>query len=330
MKKVTWLSLATLLFFSLPVLPCMAKTTWNANVAWPPNNHHSIGMVQFSEKIKTLTNGELDIVVQCGGALGYKGPELLKVVRDGLVPISDIFIGGVAGEAKIFQVTTLPFLIQNMSEAKLLSEIARPYFDKTATKWKQKILYIAPWPSTGLWTMKEVQSAADMKGLKIRTYDKNCAMVVDAAQATPYALPFSEVYSSLATGLINSVITSTSTAVDGKFWEVLKYYQRLNMTVATNMVTVNLRKFNKLDKKTQQILIDTGKEMEKIMWKRVAELDKEKEAVCNGKGIKSVPVSQAFLAELSKLSDGIHQEWKKNAPADAIKIYNAFLQKVGR
>ena len=330
MKKVTMLSLATLLFFTLAILPCAAKTSWNANVAWPPSNHHSIGMAQFAEKIKTLTNGELDIAVQYGGALGYKGPELLKVVRDGLVPISDIFIGGVAGEAKIFQITTLPFLIQSMSEAKLLSEIARPYFDKTATQWKQKILYIAPWPSTGLWTMKEVQAVADMKGLKIRTYDKNGAMVVEAAQGTPYALPFSEVYTSLATGLIDSVITSTSTAVDGKFWEVLKYYQRLNMTVATNMVTVNLRRFNKLDKKTQQYLIDTGKEMEKTMWKRVAQLDKEKEKVCNAKGIKSVSVSQSFLDELGKLSDGIHQEWKKKASADALEIYDAFLQKVDR
>ncbi len=272
----------------------------------------------------------MEIVVQYGGALGFKGPELLKAVRDGLVPISDIFTGGVAGEAKIFQINTLPFLVQDMSEAKILTDIARPYFDKTAAKWKQKILYIAPWPSTGLWSMEPIKSVADMKGLKVRTYDKNCAMVVEAANGTPYALPFSEVYSSLATGLIDSVITSTSTAVDGKFWEVLKYFQRINMTIAINMVSVNLKKFNELDEKTQQHLVDTGKEMEEILWKRVLELDNEKEQVCNAEGIKTIPVTPAFSNELRELADGIHQMWKETAPADAIKIYEDFLQKVGR
>ncbi len=100
-------------------------------------------------KIKTLTNGELEIVVQYGGALGFKGPELLKAVRDGLVPISDIFTGGVAGEAKIFQINTLPFLVQDMSEAKILTDIARPYFDKTAAKWKQKFSTLPPGPVQG-------------------------------------------------------------------------------------------------------------------------------------------------------------------------------------
>lgn len=113
MKKASVSIFAIVAFIFFAVLPCTAKTTWNANVVWPPSNHHSIGMAQFAEKIKTLTNGELEIIVQYGGALGYKGPELLKVVRDGLVPISDIFTGGVAGEAKIFQINTLPFLIQN-------------------------------------------------------------------------------------------------------------------------------------------------------------------------------------------------------------------------
>jgi len=43
---------------------------------------------------------------------GYKGPELLKVVRDGLVPVSDMLISGVAGDEKVFQIVTLPFLVR--------------------------------------------------------------------------------------------------------------------------------------------------------------------------------------------------------------------------
>jgi len=322
MKKVFGILIVVLCCSAFVAAPCVAKTTWNVNSVWPPKNHHSIGLNEFAEKVSAATNGELELIVQSGGALGYKGPELLKAVRDGLIPLSDMLISGVAGDEKIFQIVTLPFLVKDFKEARRLNEIARPYFDKVAEKWNQKILYIAPWPGAGLWAKKKISSIEDMKGLKTRTYDKNGALVVEAVGGTPYALPFSEVYTSLQTGLIDSVITSTPTGVDGKFWEVLNYFYRLNITVATDMVNVNLRAFNKLPKDVQDKLVAAGKEMEDIMWAKVAELDKEKEAICNKNGIESVAVSDELLDDLQDITETIRAEWLAEAPADAQKIYN--------
>jgi len=312
-----------------------AKSTqpvkWTANSVWPPNNHHTEGLQAFGEKVKQATKGKVEIAVQSGGALGYKGPELLKVVRDGLVPVSDIMTSGVAGDEPLFGVVTIPFLIQNFEEGKILNDIARPYFDKVAEgKWQQKILYVAPWPAAGLWSKGKVESVAQMKGLKTRTYDKNGALVMGAVGGTPYPLPFSEVYSSLATGVIDSVLTSTPTAVDAKFWEVLKYYSPINVTMATDLVTVNLKAFNALDKETQEALIKAGKEMEADMWSKVAKLDKDQEALCNGKGIVTVKPSKEYLNELSAITKGIRDEWLKTAPPEAKEIVEKFQKQVGR
>jgi len=303
---------------------------WTANSVWPPANHQTIGLEEFAKKVKEATQGKVEILVQSGGALGYKGPELLKVVRDGLVPVSDMLTSGVAGDEPLFGVVTLPFLIQSFQEGKVLNDIARPYFDKAAEKWNQKILYISPWPAAGFWTKKEIKSVADMKGIKMRTYDKNGALVVQAVGGTPYPLPFSEVYSALATGVIDSVLTSTPTAVDAKFWEVLKYYVPANVTMATDLVTVNLKEFSKLDKATQDTLVKVGKEMEELMWAKVAQLDKEMEATSNKNGIVTVPPSKEFLNDLSKVTKQIREDWLKSAPEDARKIVQEFNKKVGR
>ncbi|MCL6610342.1 MAG: TRAP transporter substrate-binding protein [Peptococcaceae bacterium] len=304
---------------------------WTANSVWPPENHQSAGLQEFAEKVKKATNGKVEISVQTGGALGYKGPELLKVVRDGLVQVSDILTSGVAGDEPIFGVVTLPFLIQSFEEGKILNDIARPYFDKVAEeKWQQKILYVAPWPAAGLWSKGKVESVAQMKGLKTRTYDKNGALVMEAVGGTPYPLPFSEVYSALATGVIDSVLTSTPTAVDAKFWEVLKYYAPINVTMATDLVTVNLKAFNALDKETREALIKAGKEMETEMWAKVAKLDKEKEALCNEKGIVTVKPSKEYMNELSAITKNIREEWLKTAPPEAKEIVAKFQKQVGR
>jgi TRAP-type C4-dicarboxylate transport system substrate-binding protein len=280
--------------------------------------------------VKGKTNGELELVVETGGSLGYKGPELLKAVRDGLVPVSDMLISGVAGDEKLFQIVTLPFLAKDFDELRVLLDICQPYFDKAAQKWGQKILYIAPWPGAGVWTKKKATSVADMKGLKTSTYDKNGALVVEATGGTPFALPFSEVYSSLQTGVIDSVITSSPTAVDAKFWEVLGFFQPVNLTIATNMVNVNLNAFNKLPKNQQDALVAAGKEMEKRMWQQVAELDKQMVETCNKNGIQTVPPSKEFMSDLSKLTENIRAEWLSGAPADAKKIYDEFKKKTGR
>jgi len=330
MKKLMSIFLVASVMMFFMVTPVLAKTKWNANSVWPPKNQHSVGLEEFAKKVNAATQGELELVVHSGGALGYKGPELLKVVRDGLVPVSDMLISGVAGDEKIFQIATIPFLVRDFNELQTLINISRPYFDKAAKKWGQKILYTAPWPGAGLWTKKKITTLADMKGLKTRTYDKNGALVMEAVGATPLALPFSEVYTSLQTGVIDSVMTSSPTAVDAKFWEVLKYFEPLNITIATNMVTVNEKAFDKLPKAQQDALVKAGKEMEKSMWAGVRKWDKDMVSVSNKNGIETVAPSKKLIADVEKVTEKIRAEWLKGAPEDAQKIYSEFRKKVKR
>jgi len=309
----------------------MAKVRLNANSVWPSDNYNSITLQDFAKRVAAKTNGEVEIVVHAGGALGYKGPELLGAVKDGVVPISDMLTSGVAASEPLCNIVTLPFLVRGFDEGRTLAEISRPYFDKTlGTKWNQKILYITPWPPAGLWTKREIKNVADMKGLKTRTYDENGARFMKAVGATPYALPFSEVRSSLVAGVIDSVLTSTPTAVDAKFWEVLNYFHRIDVTMATDLVTINMDVFKKLDPKLQQAILDAGRETEESIWKKVAELDKSMEAVCNKNGIKSVPVSKEMMDQLFAITENIRQDWLKQAPPEAREIVGKFLKAVGR
>ena len=111
MKKQILTCLLSLVVLCFSAMSVQAKTKWNANSVWPPNNDQTIALEEFAAKVKEATGGELEIIVSSGGALGFKGPELLKSVRDGLVPVSDMLISGVAGDEPIFQVVTLPFCV---------------------------------------------------------------------------------------------------------------------------------------------------------------------------------------------------------------------------
>lgn len=342
MRKRLLLTISVLLAVTLIVAGCGSDEgasggsdgetiTILANSVWPEDNHISQGMIEFSERVKEATDGKVEIDVNTGGALGYDGPELLKAVRDNTVPISDVLLSEVAGDEKLFGLSTLPFLTQNFDEGKAFIDIARPYYEKVAEEqWNQKILFGGSWPYAGFWTQDPVESIDDIQGLKMRTYDENGATVVQAAGGTPSPLPFSEVYSSLSTGVIDSVMTSSPTAVDAKFWEVLDYYVPTNVTAAYSIISMNLDEFNKLDEDLQEAIIEVGQEMDEYMWEKNLALDKEMEGIVVDEGIEILEPSDDFMNDWSSIGEEIAEEWLKDAPEEAQEIVDKLAEELGR
>ena len=53
------------------------------NAIYGPTSFHTQGAAEFAKLARQYSNGSVDITVHPGGSLGFKGPELLKVVKDG-------------------------------------------------------------------------------------------------------------------------------------------------------------------------------------------------------------------------------------------------------
>ncbi len=301
------------------------------NSVWPEDNHQTIALHELSDRLEAATDGRVSFNVESGGALGYTDPELIAGVRDGIVPVSAIMMSGAAGEEPLLDVTTLPFLMQDYDEARLFRDIYSPYFEELlADKWNQKLLLISPWPGAGIWTQHPVESVEDMEGLETRTYDRNGALVMEAVGGTPHPLPFAEVYSGLATGVIDSVITSTPTAVDANFWEVLDYYTPMFMTLGMEMFVINMDEFNAMDAGTQETLLSVAEELEVDLWDQIEEIDRENEQITVDNGIEVVDPPQEFFDDIAEVTRDIREEWLADAPPQAQEIVDEFLAEVGR
>ncbi|RFU70282.1 hypothetical protein D0469_06695 [Peribacillus saganii] len=307
------------------------SVTWIVSSVYPESNHIGQGIKDFSQKVKEATDGKVNIELRPDGTLGYSSSDHLKLVRDGTVPMADTLLSSVAGDEPLLGIGSLPFLYRDFKEYKALGEVTRPYFDKVAEeKWNQKILYIAPWPLTGFWTKEEIKSLEDFKGLKTRTFDDLTTRVSNAVGSSPSPLPFNEVYSALSTGVIDSVMTSSTSAVDSKFWEVLDYYLPVSVMAGSNALAINLDEFNSLDKETQETMVQIGKEVEVDLWNRVAELGKDMEDTVNENGITTTQPSEELVIELEKITEEIRKEWLSEAPPEAKEIIDNYYKKIGR
>ena len=126
---------------------------------WPDANFHVINCRRFADEVKKATGGAIDIDVKSGGQLGFKGPECLRAVRDGLVPIADYLNTQQVGDAPFMGIEGLPFLAGSREELKILHKHIRPEFEKIAAANNQKILYVVPWPNQYLHLKVKVEAS---------------------------------------------------------------------------------------------------------------------------------------------------------------------------
>jgi len=295
---------------------------WPLAILWPAGNFATQGTMEFSKLVKERSEGKLNIVVHPGGALGYKGPDMLRVVKDGLVPIGEMLLGYVAGAEPILDLSTMPFLVADYREAKALGTLSRSTMEKVLSKWNQRLLYWHFWPGAGIYTKKPVNSIEDLKDLKIRTFNAESTQWVKDAGGKPMTMPWGDVYMSLYTGGIDAVLTSTVSGVDGKFWEVTPHFANLGFTFGYSAVTANLGAWSKLPDKIKTILTDTAREMEGKQEQRAISSDQTATAELIKHGIKVSEISPAFRKQCSKLAEPIWANWVKRTGPEGESLLN--------
>jgi TRAP-type C4-dicarboxylate transport system substrate-binding protein len=322
---------AAFLFVLMALVLCVAsqavaKTTLTALTVWNEDNYQTKGLMLMAKRVAELTGGEVELKVEFGGTLGYKGGELLKAVGDGQLDIAEMVTSNVAGDAPVLGLRTLPMMIADWDEIALFDKLAKPYYEKACEARNQHLLVISPWPFGGLWANKEVKSMADMKGLKIRSYDRNGALFAAAVGAQGLNVPYAEAYTGLATGLIDSVITSSISVREGKFYEVCKYHMPIAFATASSITTINKAVWDKLTPDQQKAVETASAECQSFLWEEVKKVVAANDQFCYENGVTPVPVSPEYRAELVKASESVAKDWldtNKDA-TDAIALYGEF------
>jgi len=292
------------------------------NAKYGANNFHTKGAEQFSSLVKDYSKGSIDIVVHAGSSLIKGNP--LKAVKDGTVAMTDMFIPFTSGGGKVFGISALPFIAQSYDDAYRLYQISKPAYEKTAKKWNQKLLYSVTWPPSGFYSNKAMTSITDFKGAKTRTYDKNSAAFVNQAGGNAVALPWGEVYSSLRTGMVNSVITSSASGKDGKFWEVLNNFTKINYAYPLQAVTINLDYWNSLSKDQKSAMLKAADEIEKSQWQASKKENKIALETLKKNGMNVSEASPELKAELDKIANDLLEKYLDGANSQIKSIFKEY------
>ena len=316
------LSLAALAVTSLSA---QAQTKWDLPAAYPATNFHSQNLVQFANDVDKATGGKLKITVHANASL-FKAPEIKRAVQGGQAQIGEILLVNFQNEWQIFGADGLPFLADSYDEAMKLWKVQKPVLDKKLGEQGLMALYAVPWPPQGIYTKRPVNAAADLKGMKWRAYSPATARIAELVGAQPVTVQAAELSQALATGVVESYMSSGSTGADSKTYEHLKYWYDTQAWLPKNAVIVNRAAFNALDKPTQDALLKAAADAEVRGIAASKRVNGESLDKLRAGGMQILPPSPQLKADMKKVGDTMLKEWLEKAGPEGKALVDAFVK----
>ena len=200
-----------------------AQTRWDLPVAYPATNFHTENISQFAKDVDAATGGKLKITVHANASL-FKAPEIKRAVQSGQAPIGEILLANFANENPIYALDGVPFLASSYPEAQRLYDASKPAMEKLLAAQGMKLLFSVPWAPQGIYSKREINSVGDLRGIKWRAYSPATAKIAELIGAQPVQIQQAELSAALATGVVESYMSSGSTGFDTKTYEHIKNF----------------------------------------------------------------------------------------------------------
>ncbi|MGX5737116.1 TRAP transporter substrate-binding protein [Bosea thiooxidans] len=300
-----------------------AQTKWNLPAAYPADNPHSENLVLFAKDVEAATGGKLSITVHPNASL-FKAPEIKRAVQTGQAQMGEVLMSLHENEDPVFGIDVVPFLATSFADSKKLYAASKAAVEKKLDAQGIKLLFMVPWAPQGVYAKKDINTIEDMKGLKWRSYNVGTARLGELLGMQSVTIQAAELPQALATGVVNSFMSSGGTGYDSKVWESLTHFYDVQAWIPKDATFVNKAAFNALDKATQDAILKAAATAEERGWKMWQEkagwyLDQLK-----AKGMKVQAPSPALAAGFKKAGETLTADWLKKAGADGQAIVDAY------
>ena len=304
-------------------LSAAAQTKWDLPSAYPASNFHTENLVQFAKDVDAATGGKLKIQVHDNASL-FKAPEIKRAVQGGQAQAGELLMVNFQNEWPVWGLDGIPFLATSYAESKKLYQASKATVQKKLAEQGMVLLYAVAWPPQGIFTKKQVGSAADLKGIKWRAYSPATARIAELVGAQPVTVQQAELSQAMATGVVESYMSSGSTGYDTKTYEHLKFFADTQAWLPKNAVIANKKAFDALDKATQDGLLKAAADAEARGWATSERKTNEYLDLLRKNGMTVYAPSAQLMTDMRKVGDTMLREWLDKAGAEGKAVVDAY------
>ena len=243
-----------------------AAQSWDLACEYNATSYPVQLATRFAEELNDRTEGELVITIHPGASLGYKSADQFYAVADGALAMAFTLLPTLGGINPLLEISSIPFLAVTLDEARALTEVSRRHFAPVFEQNNQRQLFTETDPGSGIWAKRAIETVADLRGLRIRTFDANSTRTMEAAGAVPFQLAWADVVPQLAAGAIDAVLTSAEGGALIALWEYTPYFNELNYSMSAHAAHINLDMLGAVSEEQQQAVTGLSAEIDAFIW----------------------------------------------------------------
>jgi len=305
----------------------------------------SRGMIHFeqvdkltAEELIAMSDGRLDVTIYGVGEI-IEADELFAACKAGTVDMSTSWgyhVGEVPFDEVFYQ---LPMGLRNASEAAVLLYERGAYELAKEVYLAHNVHFLPPQTPTGIYPIYHsgvpIRSLDDIKGFKIRSYGA-FASTHEKLGATVVWIPFAELYTAVATGVIDGFSNPTlGESVDMKFYEVCRYAIMpafCNYLMASQFV--NMDSWNGLTADLQAIIHAAAIHASLRHDHVYLNLDQSARPIMEAAGVEFIELPPEDYAQIGEIAREVWDECAAKDPTgyatQFIEIYKDYMEELGR
>ena len=207
-----------------------ADFTLVAPIETGEDNYNYKALKAFENYVETNSQGRIDVDIFPGGTLCASGRECFEGMQAGLVDVYISYFGEPSNMWPAFAVLDLPYMLRDDEVAEcvfdndaFMSDLRAGMLDATGNVRLMVISNSGGWRNFAT-TKKAILTPEDVKGLKIRTIPAEIQQeLVRQLGGAPTGISWPEVYTSLATGVVEGTKNGITDIITMNFQEHLKH-----------------------------------------------------------------------------------------------------------
>jgi TRAP-type C4-dicarboxylate transport system substrate-binding protein len=292
----------------------------------------------WTKTVPELSNGQVTASIKGFNEMGLKGPEMIRLIGQGVIPIGTSTLAYFASDNPINEAIDLAGLAPTADIARKVTDAYTPAYKAFYEKNNVHVLGFSSYPAQVLFCNANFNSLADMKGKKVRTSSRTQAEFIQALGGSSVTLPFGEVVPALQNGVVDCAITGSMSGYSAKWYEVSTHLYALPINWNQQIHAANKAYWNKLDPKVQAFLQKNLDVMFAKIWESAAKETQEGydcntgAAACTqpvkGK-MKLVQPSEADRALLKTvLTETVVPKWAARCSAQCVEDFNKTIGKI--
>ncbi len=260
---------AALLVSTATVPAAYAQVTLTLINEYPGTSITATADLQFAEHVEKLSGGALHVKTLQESDNPYKGADQVDAVTQGRVQMGTLFGGILGARDSLFLLSSLPFAARDFEQARAIYTCAKPALEERAERLNARLLYVTPWPPSGVWSVAPLENADALNELKIRTYDETSKSVFEGLGAESVHLPYSALAEKLAADEVNAVLTSGDGGAGRSLWNHLPHFTAVNYSIPLSYTIINKDVWNSLDSDQRAILNKAAEQVAQASWSGV-------------------------------------------------------------